>query len=118
MLNLVAAAATKLYVAGGSILSPNSALFHPNFKYSHHQLVGGVIFDAIVTTLLLAGMFYCAYRNWGPPAKRKLQAQGGVDDATTLREEGMLLGIQPWVWSIITMASLAVVVIASKIFYG
>jgi len=117
MLNVVAAAAAKLYVAGGSITSPNSALFHPNFKYSHHQVVSGVIFDSIVTVSLLAAMFYAAYKYWGPPAKKKIAAQG-FDNSTTLREEGMLLGIQPWVWSLISMASLAFVVILSKVVVG
>src|SRR5262249_13125264 len=103
MLTTIIAAADKLIVAGGSITSKNSALFHPAFRYSHHQIVAGVIFDAIVTTLLLGAMFYIAYLNWGPPAKRKLAMQGGIDDSDTLREEGLLLGIQPWVWSLITM---------------
>src|SRR5919201_2635280 len=118
MLNLVAAAGAKLVVAGGSILSKNSVLFHPKFKYSHEQIVGGVIFDAAVTVLLLGAMFYAAYRYWGPPAKRKLAAQGGRDDAATLPDEGLLLGLQPWVWSLVTMAALTLVVVASRLFYS
>ena len=114
MLNLVAAAATKLVVAGGSILSKNSVLFHPEFKYSHHQIVGGVIFDAVVTVSLLSAMFYAAYRYWGPPSRRN----ESLAESTTLREEGLLLGLQPWVWSLITMAALTVVVVASRLFYG
>jgi hypothetical protein len=114
MLNVVAAAGAKFVVAGGSILSKNSVLFHPKFKYSHEQIVGGVIFDATVTVLLLGAMFYAAYRYWGPPAKRN-QA---LADNTTLREEGLLLGIQPWVWSLITMAALAIVVVLSRLVYG
>ena len=105
---------TSLLVAGGSILSKNSVLFHPTFKYNHEQIVGGIIFDAIVTVSLLAAMFYAAYRYWGPPSRRNQQ----LSDNTTLREEGMLLGIQPWVWSLITMACLAVVVVGSKVIYG
>ena len=113
MLNVVAAAGTKFVVAGGSITSKNSVLFHPAFKYSHHQLVGGVIFDAVVTVSLLAAMFYAAYRYWGPPSR-----VDGSENTTTLRQEGMLLGLQPWVWSLITMASLAVVVVGSRLIYG
>src|SRR5919204_3186067 len=93
-----------LAVNGGSIVSKHSALFNPDFKYSHHQIVAGAIFDAIVCTLLMAGMFAAAWRFWGPPAKRKLAATG-IDDDTTLRAEGMLLGLQPWVWSIIASAA-------------
>jgi hypothetical protein len=120
MMNLLNVAATKLVVAvnGGSIVSKNSALFNPNFKYSHHQIVVGVVFDAIVCTLLMGAMFYAAYLYWGPPAKRKLAAQGGIDDSTTLRQEGMLLGIQPWIWSIISCAGLAIAVLSSVIYYG
>lgn len=120
MSNMVVAAGAKFVVAvnGGSIVSPNSALFHPNFKYSHHQIVIGVIFDAIVCTLLMGGMFYAAWRFWGPPAKKKLAAQGGVDNSTTLRQEGMLLGLQPWVWSIVSMAVFAVFVLSSIAYYG
>ena len=114
MHTMVAAAATKFVVAGGSITSPNSVLEHPNFKYSHHQIVGGVIFDAVVTVSLLAAMFYAAYRYWGPPSRQNAALQ----DSTTLREEGMLLGRQPWEWSLISMAVLAIVVVLSRLVYG
>ena len=117
MLNLVAAAATKLYVAGGSILSNNSALLAPKPpKYTHHEIVRGLAFDITVSTILISLMFYCAYLNWGPPAKKKLAAAGGTDDAVTLRQEGILLGLQPWVWSIVVMTSVAVVVLISVLF--
>ena len=117
MLNLIATAGMKLYVAGGSILSNNSALLAPKPpKYTHHEIVRGLAFDITVTTILLSLMFYCAYLNWGPPSKRKLAAQGGVDDADILRQEGILLGLQPWVWSIVVMASVAVTVLISVLF--
>ena len=117
MLNVVAAAATKLYVAGGSILSKDSALLAPKPpKYSHHQIVAGLTFDIIVSTIVIGLMFYCAYLNWGPPAKKKLAAAGGKDDAVTLREEGMLLGLQPWMWSIVVMCSVAIMVLISVLF--
>jgi hypothetical protein len=107
-----------LAVNGGSILSKHSALFNPDFKYTHHQIVAGAIFDAIICTLLMAGMFAAAYRYWGPAAKRELRAKGGVDDSATLREEGMLLGLQPWVWSIIASAAFGLSVLVSILVYG
>src|SRR5919109_5508679 len=112
MLNVVAAAGAKFVVAGGSITDSNSALYNPNFKYFHHQIVSGAVFSAIVCGLLIAGMVAVAYRYWGPPAKRALAARGGVDDSTTLRDEGLLLGLQPWVWSIISAGALAVAVLS------
>jgi hypothetical protein len=117
MLTTIIAAANKLIVAGGSITDKGSALFHPAFRYSHHQKVSGVIFDAIVTVSLISGSAIIAYRNWGPPAKRKLAVSGGVDDSDTLRQEGMLLGVQPWVWSLICYAILFVTIMGSVIFY-
>ena len=118
MLNFVAAAGTKLYLAGGSILSKDSALLAPKPpKYTHHEIVRGLAFDIVVSTILVILMFYCAYLNWGPPAKRKLAAQGGKDDAVTLREEGLLLGIQPWVYSIIVMVTIAATVLGSILYY-
>jgi hypothetical protein len=117
MLNVVAAAAVKLYVAGGSILSKDSALLAPAPpKYTHHMIVRGLAFDIVVSTIVIGLMFYCAYLNWGPPAKKKLAAAGGTDDAVTLREEGILLGLQPWMWSIVVMASTAIMVLISVLF--
>jgi hypothetical protein len=116
MLNVVAAAATKLYVAGGSILSKNSVLLSKNPpKYTHHEIVRGLAFDITVSAIVIGLMFYCAYLNWGPPAKRKLAA-AGKDDAVTLREEGLLLGLQPWIWSIVVMCSVAITVLISVLF--
>jgi len=119
MLSTIVAAAGKLVVAaGGAIDDPDSALFAPKtFKYTHTQIVGGLIVDIAIEVVLLSLLFYAAWRYWGPPAKRQLAAQG-VDDSTTLREEGLLLGLQPWVWSIISMAALAIVVVASALFYS
>ena len=42
MLNFVAATATKLYLAGGSLLSKDSVLLSPKPpKYTHHEIVRG-----------------------------------------------------------------------------
>jgi hypothetical protein len=119
MLNVVAATATKLYVAGGSILSKDSVLLSPKPPhYTHHEIVRGLAFDITVSTIVIGLMFYCAYLNWGPPAKRKLAAQGGVDNANTLQQEGMLLGLQPWVWSIVVMLTVTVTVLGSILYYS
>ena len=119
MLNFVAATATKLYVAGGSILSKDSVLLAPKPpKYTHHEIVRGLAFDITVSAIIIGLMFYCAYLNWGPPAKKKLAAAGGKDDAVTLREEGILLGLQPWVWSLAVMGALTLVVLGSVVFYA
>jgi hypothetical protein len=117
MLATIIAAADKLIVAGGSITSGNSVLTSPDFRYNHHEIVSGSIFNAVVTVLVIAVSAWIAYVNWGPPAKRKLAAAGGIDDADTLRQEGLLLGIQPWVWSIICYAFLLVVMLGSVFFY-
>lgn len=115
MLSTIIAAADKLVVAaGGAINDPDSALFHPTFKYSHTQIVGGLIVDITITVLLLSGMFYAAWRYWGPPSRKA----GGTDDAVTLRSEGVLLGLQPWVWSLVVMGVLTLVVLGSVAFYA
>src|SRR5215471_12085504 len=103
MLTTIVAAASKLIVAGGSITSGNSVLTKPSFRYTHHQIVAGSIFNAVVTVLLTGTLFWLAYINYGPPAKRKLAA-AGVDDSDTLVQESRLLGVQPWVWSIVCFA--------------
>src|SRR5512146_1196087 len=103
MLNLVAAAATHLVAAGGSITSPNSVLVNEDYRYTHHQALYGSILNGIICTALMLGLAVIAWQNWGPPARKKLAA-AGADNATTLRAEGLLLGLEPWVWSIITCA--------------
>jgi hypothetical protein len=114
MLNTIVAAADRIVVAaGGAINDPDSALFHPTFKYTNTQLVGGIVIDAVITVSLLAAMFYAAWKYWGPPSRATAN-----EDAVTLRSEGLLLGLQPWVWSLITMAALAIVVVASALFYS
>jgi len=118
MLSTIVAAADRLVVAGGSITDSNSALYNPDFKYTHHQIVAGGIFDVVVCALLLGGMAFVAYSYWGPPAKRRLAEHGGVDDATTLREEGLLLGLQPCLWSIVSAAAFGLAVLASILYYG
>jgi hypothetical protein len=118
MLTTLVAAADKLVVAGGSITDKNSALFHPAFRYTHHQKVAGMIFDVTVTVLLMIGWAVISYRNWGPPAKRKLAAAGGVDDADTLQQEGLLLGVEPWIWTIVVWVGLTLVVLGSVFFYS
>ena len=114
MLSTIVAAAGKVVVAaGGAINDPDSALFHPKFKYTHTQIVGGLIVDITITCLLLTGMFYAAWRYWGPPSRKT-----ATDDAVTLRSEGMLLGLQPWVWSLAVMGALTLVVLGSVVFYA
>ena len=113
----VLAAANKLIVAGGSITDKGSALFHPAFRYSHHQKVSGAIFDIVVTVTLITLSGVIAYRNYGPPAKRKLAASGGVDDSDILVQESKLLGIEAPIWSIICYVILFVVIMGSVIFY-
>ena len=54
-------------LANGSITDPNSALIHPGKKYTHTQIVGGVIFDVTVIVILLGVMFYIGYREYGSP---------------------------------------------------
>jgi hypothetical protein len=117
MLTTIVAAADKLIVAGGSITSKNSVLTDAKFRYSHHQIVAGSIFNAVVTVLLIGTLAWLAYINYGPPAKRKLAATGGVDDSDTLVQESRLLGVQPWVWSIFCFASVVVICLLSVAFY-
>lgn len=57
-------------VASGSIEGKNSVLFQPKPpKYTHTQIVGGLIFDIIVSTILLSWLFYVSYRTYGPPTE-------------------------------------------------
>lgn len=116
MLNLVAAAATRIVAAGGSITSPNSVL-NESYRYTHRQALYGSILNGIICTALMLGLAVIAWQNWGPPARRKLAA-AGADNATTLRAEGLLLGLEPWVWSIITCAFTAAVVLSSVLYYS
>jgi len=115
MLSTIVAAANQLVVAaGGAIDDPDSALFAPkSFKYTHTQIVGGLIVDIAIEVALLTALFYAAYRYWGPPSRNVDEQQ-----QVTLRQEGVLLGIQPWAWSIICMAFITVVVLASVLFYS
>jgi hypothetical protein len=115
MLSTIIAAANFVVAKGGAIDDPDSALFAPKtFKYTHTQIVGGLIVDIVIEVLLLAALGYAAWRYWGPPSRKA----GGTDDAVTLRSEGVLLGIQPWAWSIICMAFITVVVLGSVLFYS
>jgi hypothetical protein len=115
MLSTIIAAANQFVVAkGGAIDDPDSALFAPkSFKYTHTQIVGGLIVDITITVVLLSLLFYAAWRYWGPPSR-----QAGNEDAVTLRQEGVLLGLQPWMWSLVVMAGITITVLGSVLFYS
>ena len=68
MSNLLLAAATR--VAGRSIYDINFAntMKHPP-KYTHEQIVGGLIIDITATVLLLLWMVFVWYRYYGPGQK-------------------------------------------------
>ena len=69
MLTQMYAAAINL-VASGSIEGKDSALFKAKPpKYTHGQIVGGLIFDITVSVLLLSWLFYVCYRTYGPPTE-------------------------------------------------
>ena len=113
MLTTIIAAADRLIVAGGSITDKNSALFHPTFKYSHHQTVAGITFDIIVEVLLASWLAYVSWKHWGPAAKRRAK----TDEAYALAmKDGTLLGVEPWVWSLVCFASITIVVLISVLF--
>ena len=72
MLATLYASALNL-LAQSSITDPESPIIKTGkaegpYQYSHTQIVGGLIFDIIVSLLLLAWLFYVGYRNYGPPA--------------------------------------------------
>ena len=55
-------------IAGGSLTDKNSALFKPHPpKYTHTQIVWGLVFDIVVVLTLLSWLFYVAYRTYGGP---------------------------------------------------
>jgi hypothetical protein len=61
------AAAINL-VASGSITGKDTVLFDKSPpKYTHGQIVGGLIFDITVSVILLSWLFYVSYRTYGPP---------------------------------------------------
>lgn len=56
-------------LADGSIVGKDSALLGPKTKYTHTQIVGGLIFDITVSVILLSWLFYVSYRTYGTPNK-------------------------------------------------
>jgi hypothetical protein len=61
-------------LAQASITDPESPIVKSGsregpYEYTHTQIVGGLIFDIIVSVLLLTWLFYVGYRNYGPPAQ-------------------------------------------------
>jgi hypothetical protein len=59
-----------VFILASSITSKNSVINKP-FHYSHHQAVAGLIFDFAVILALVSWGAWIAYRNFGPPAKRR-----------------------------------------------
>jgi hypothetical protein len=67
--SLLATATTHLF-AKGSIYGPDSVLFTKKPpKYTHEQIVGGLIIDITATCLLLLWMAFIWYRYYGPGQK-------------------------------------------------
>jgi uncharacterized BrkB/YihY/UPF0761 family membrane protein len=64
---------THLLVLMSSITSKTSVIDKP-FRYSHHQRVVGLIFDAVIIIGFITWGALVAYYNFGPPSKRRAAA--------------------------------------------
>lgn len=63
-----------LYILAASITGKKSVIDAP-FRYSHHQAVTGLVFDALVILALITWGLIVAYRNFGTAAKRRAAAE-------------------------------------------
>jgi hypothetical protein len=63
----------NLLIAANSITSKDSVIDGP-YRYSHHQTVLGLTFDAIVVLSFLVWGALVAYYNFGPPARKRAAA--------------------------------------------
>jgi hypothetical protein len=62
---------THMFILLTSITGKKSVIDHP-FNYSNHQRVTGLVFDGLVMLALLTWGAIVWYRNYGPPAKRRM----------------------------------------------
>jgi hypothetical protein len=60
----------NVLIAASSITSKDSVIDGP-YRYSHHQTVLGLVFDAVVILSFLVWGALVAYYNFGPPARRR-----------------------------------------------
>jgi hypothetical protein len=67
---------TYLFTLATSITGKSSVIDGP-FHYSQHQRVTGLIFDALVLWGCIVWAIVIAYRNFGPPARRRAEAAAG-----------------------------------------
>ena len=62
-----------LFTLATSITGKGSVINKP-YHYAHHQVVTGLIFDGLIILALVTWGALVAYRNFGPPAKRRAAA--------------------------------------------